>query len=271
MLIHPQFDPVAFSIGPISVRWYGLMYLAGFALFWLLGRRRAAEPWRGITSEHVENMLFWGVIGVIAGARLGYCLFYQPAYYMADPVRILEVWHGGMSAHGGMIGVIAVMIGYAAYYKLSFWTVSDFVAPLVPLGLFCGRIGNFINGELWGRPAPESLPWAMVFPQAGDGVPRHPSELYEAGAEGPAALRAPLDRLEEAPPRGLRERPLPRRLRPGALRVRMVPRARFIPRAAGARPLARAVADAAGAPARHRHHGLVRLAREKARVSGLLL
>jgi phosphatidylglycerol:prolipoprotein diacylglycerol transferase len=103
---------------------------------------------------------------------------------MADPVRILEVWHGGMSAHGGMIGVIAVMIGYAAYYKLSFWTVSDFVAPLVPLGLFCGRIGNFINGELWGRPAPESLPWAMVFPQAGDGVPRHPSELYEAGAEG---------------------------------------------------------------------------------------
>ncbi|MFU0842493.1 MAG: Phosphatidylglycerol--prolipoprotein diacylglyceryl transferase [Burkholderia sp.] len=184
MLIHPQFDPVAFSIGPISVRWYGLMYLAGFALFWLLGRRRAAEPWRGITAEHVENMLFWGVIGVIVGARLGYCLFYQPAYYMADPVRILEVWHGGMSAHGGMIGVIAVMIGYAAYYKLSFWTVSDFVAPLVPLGLFCGRIGNFINGELWGRPAPESLPWAMVFPQAGDGVPRHPSELYEAGAEG---------------------------------------------------------------------------------------
>lgn len=184
MLIHPQFDPVAFSLGPLAVRWYGLMYLAGFFCFWLLGRRRSSDPWRGISGEDLENLLFYGIFGVILGGRLGYCLFYQPEFYLSHPMQILHVWEGGMSAHGGLLGVIAVMILYGRLHGISFWTISDFVAPLAPLGLMLGRIGNFINGELWGRPADASLPWAMIFPQAGDGVPRHPSQLYEALGEG---------------------------------------------------------------------------------------
>lgn len=183
-IMHPQFDPVAVSIGPISVHWYGLMYLLGFLCFWWLGRARAREAWRGMTADDVENLLFYGVFGVILGGRLGYCLFYQPAYYLADPLRILQVWQGGMSAHGGMLGVIVAMALYARQRGMQFWQVADFVAPLVPLGLFFGRIGNFINGELWGREAPSDLPWAMIFPQAGDLLPRHPSQLYEAGLEG---------------------------------------------------------------------------------------
>ena len=185
MFIHPQFDPVAFSIGPLAVRWYGLMYLAGFAFFWLLGRRRAKESWRGMTQEALETLLFYGIFGVILGGRLGYCLLYQPEYYFSHPQAILAVWEGGMSAHGGMIGVILAMLIYARTYRTSFWTIADFVAPLVPLGLMFGRIGNFINGELWGRPASETLPWATIFPQAADGgIPRHPSQLYEAAGEG---------------------------------------------------------------------------------------
>ena len=184
MLIHPQFDPVALSLGPIAVRWYGLMYLVGFACFWLLGRRRTAEPWRRITAEDLENMLFYGVFGVLLGGRLGYCLFYQPEYYLTHPTALFAVWEGGMSAHGGIIGVIIVMILFARMKKMPFLTVSDFVVPLVPLGLMFGRIGNFINGELWGRPASLDLPWAMIFPQAGDGIPRHPSQLYESFGEG---------------------------------------------------------------------------------------
>lgn len=184
MLIHPQFDPVALSLGPIAVRWYGLMYLVGFACFWLLGRRRTVEPWRRITAEDLENMLFYGVFGVILGGRLGYCLFYQPEYYLTHPAALFAVWEGGMSAHGGIIGVIIVMILFARMKKMPFLTVSDFVVPLVPLGLMFGRIGNFINGELWGRPASPDLPWAMIFPQAGDGIPRHPSQLYESFGEG---------------------------------------------------------------------------------------
>ena len=184
MLIHPQFDPVALSLGPIAVRWYGLMYLVGFACFWLLGRRRTAEPWCRITAEDLENMLFYGVFGVILGGRLGYCLLYQPEYYLTHPTALFAVWEGGMSAHGGIIGVIIVMILFARMKKMPFLTVSDFVVPLVPLGLMFGRIGNFINGELWGRPASPDLPWAMIFPQAGDGIPRHPSQLYESFGEG---------------------------------------------------------------------------------------
>lgn len=184
MLIHPQFDPVALSAGPIAVRWYGLMYLVGFALFWLLGRYRTKETWRRISEADLENMLFYGVFGVILGGRLGYCLFYQPDYYLSHPMSLFAVWEGGMSAHGGIIGVIIVMIVFARMKKLSFLTVSDFVVPLVPLGLMFGRIGNFINGELWGRPASETLPWAMIFPQSGDALARHPSQLYEALGEG---------------------------------------------------------------------------------------
>lgn len=185
MLIHPQFDPIAVAVGPVGVHWYGLMYLLGFLAFWLLGRRRALDDWRGVTQNDVENMLFWGVFGVVLGGRLGYCLFYQPDYYAAHPAEILQMWHGGMSAHGGLIGVLIVMFLYGRMKGIGFWRVADFVAPLVPLGLFFGRLGNFINGELWGRPASPDLPWAMIFPQAGDGgVPRHPSQLYEAGLEG---------------------------------------------------------------------------------------
>ena len=184
MLLHPQFDPVVFTLGPLSVRWYGVMYLLGFAAFWILGRIRAKESWRGITPDDVEDLLFYGVFGVVLGGRLGYCLFYQPGYYLSHPSEIFALWHGGMSAHGGLLGVILVMILFAWRKKKSLFAVSDFVAPLVPLGLMAGRIGNFINGELWGRPASPDLPWAMVFPQAADGIARHPSQLYEALGEG---------------------------------------------------------------------------------------
>ena len=185
MLIHPQFDPIALSVGPLAIRWYGLMYLVGFVCFWLLAKRRTQEAWRGISLDAMENLLFYGILGVILGGRLGYCLFYQPDYYLANPQAIVAVWDGGMSAHGGLLGVIAVMALYAKTHQVSFWTISDFVAPLVPPGLMFGRIGNFINGELWGRLVSGDLPWAMIFPQAMDGgIPRHPSQLYEALGEG---------------------------------------------------------------------------------------
>ncbi len=185
MLIHPQFDPIAFSIGPVSVHWYGLMYLLGFALFWLMGNYRAQrDQWRQMDSEKVEDLLFFGVLGVILGGRLGYCLFYQPEFYISYPSQIIRIWDGGMSAHGGVIGVILAMLYFAKTRSVAFLTVADFVSPLVPLGLFFGRIGNFINGELWGRVCSNDFAFAMIFPQAGDDLPRHPSQLYEATLEG---------------------------------------------------------------------------------------
>lgn len=184
MLMHPEFNPVAFSIGPLAVHWYGLMYLVGFMAFLWLGRIRARETWRGITPEQVEDLLFYGVFGVILGGRLGYCLFYQPRYYLAHPLSIFKVWQGGMSAHGGMIGVMLAMIAFTKMQKVSFWKVADFVVPLAPIGLFFGRIGNFINGELWGRVSTGEYPWLMIFPQSGTMDPRHPSQLYEALGEG---------------------------------------------------------------------------------------
>ena len=185
MLVHPQFDPVAFSLGPIAVRWYGLMYLVGFALFWWLGRLRAQDSWRAMSRQDVEDLLFFGVLGVIIGGRLGYVLFYKPGYYLEHPLEALMIWKGGMASHGGIIGVIVVMWLFARTRAKSFLQVADFVVPLVPLGLAAGRLGNFINGELWGRAAdPTVWPWAMVFPQAGDGLPRHPSQLYQFALEG---------------------------------------------------------------------------------------
>ena len=185
MLVHPQFNPIAFSIGPVAVHWYGLMYLLGFALFWLLGRYRARhDPWRGLNAEQIEDLLFVGVLGVILGGRLGYCFLYQPEYYLNHLSAVIRVWDGGMSAHGGVIGVIVAMLYFGKTRGISFFTIADFVTPIVPLGLFFGRIGNFINGELWGRVCSPDYPLAMIFPRAGDGLPRHPSQLYEAGLEG---------------------------------------------------------------------------------------
>jgi phosphatidylglycerol:prolipoprotein diacylglycerol transferase len=184
MLIHPQFDPVAISIGPLAVRWYGLMYLAGFVAFLWLGRRRAAaQPWHGMNAQDIDDLLFYGVLGVVLGGRLGQVVFYEPGYYLAHPLEIFMVWKGGMAFHGGMLGVFLAMALWARKTGRTFFEVTDFIAPLVPLGLMAGRIGNFINGELWGRVADPALPWAMVFPLV-DPLPRHPSPLYQAAGEG---------------------------------------------------------------------------------------
>ena len=184
MLVHPQFDPVAISIGPLAIRWYGLMYLLGFSLFILLGRYRIRRQPNGVfTREILDDALFYGVLGVILGGRLGHVLFYQPGYYLQHPLEIVAIWQGGMSFHGGFLGVAIAMIFLARKYKLSWLSVTDFIAPLIPLGLGAGRIGNFINGELWGRPT--GVSWGMIFPYA-DNLPRHPSQLYEFTLEGVA-------------------------------------------------------------------------------------
>jgi phosphatidylglycerol---prolipoprotein diacylglyceryl transferase len=187
MLIHPQFDPVALRLGPLSVHWYGLTYLAAFALFFWLATRRIAKPWyaeAGWTRRDVEDLLFFGVIGVILGGRLGHVLFYKFGEYLADPLAIFMVWKGGMSFHGGLIGVTLAMALWARRRGRSFLSVMDVVAPCVPTGLASGRIGNFINGELWGRFADPALPWAMVFPHSGSALPRHPSQIYQFLLEG---------------------------------------------------------------------------------------
>ena len=184
MLLHPQFDPVAFSLGPLSVRWYGLMYLVAFVQFILLGRYRIRTRPGLLTVEQLDDLLFYGMLGVILGGRLGQVLFYEPAYYLAHPLEILAVWKGGMSFHGGFLGVLAAMGLWSRKHRVAWFDITDFIAPLVPLGLAAGRIGNFINGELWGRVADPSLPWAMIFPQADDMQPRHPSQLYHVGLEG---------------------------------------------------------------------------------------
>lgn len=189
MLTYPKFDPVAIHVGTlwghsIDIRWYGLMYLAGFALFLWLGKKRLRLLNRpGWNDRMLDDLLFYGVLGVVIGGRLGEVLFYNPGFYFSHPEKIIAVWEGGMSFHGGFIGVMVAVTLFAHRHKLSWLALTDFVAPLAPLGLGAGRIGNFINGELWGRPT--DVPWGMWFPNV-DPQPlaRHPSQLYEFGLEG---------------------------------------------------------------------------------------
>lgn len=179
-------DAVIFSVGPLAARWYGLMYIIGIGGGWLLGRYRAkkslqthpANPWK---VEDVDNLIVYSALGMVLGARLGYALFYNFSEYLAQPWAIFKIWEGGMSFHGGMIGLILAVFYFARSNRRTFFQVGDFIAPLVPLGLFAGRIGNFINGELWGSPT--NAAWGVIFPSAG-ALPRHPTQLYEAGLEG---------------------------------------------------------------------------------------
>ena len=186
MLTHPMPDPIAFSVGPLAIRWYGLMYLAAFAQFIALGRVRikqahiAAAGWK---KEDLDDMLFYGGLGVVIGGRLGEVLFYSPAYYFSNPAEIFAVWKGGMSFHGGFLGVMAAMLFWSRKAGRNLMDVMDFIAPLVPLGYAAGRIGNFINAELPGRIADASLPWAMIWPNV-DSLPRHPSPIYQALIDG---------------------------------------------------------------------------------------
>ena len=182
MLVHPDFDPVAIAIGPLAIRWYGLMYLAGVFAAWRLGHRRIAT--RGYPPIHraqFDDILFFAILGVILGGRLGYVLFYKPAYYLFHPLEIPAIWQGGMSFHGGMLGVILAVAWVAYKHRRNWLEFTDFVAPLVPLGIAAGRLGNFINGELYGRAT--DLPWGMLF-RGAEPVPRHPSQLYEMALEG---------------------------------------------------------------------------------------
>ena len=184
MLVHPDFDPVAFGLGPLQIRWYGLMYLLGFLAGWALGRYRAKQPGSGWTVAQVDDLVFYIALGVILGGRVGYILFYGFGAFLHNPLTLFRIWEGGMSFHGGFLGVLLAMALFARKRQSGFWRAVDFIAPLIAPGILFGRIGNFINGELWGRVT--DLPWGMVFRQTGDGLPRHPSQLYEAALEGVA-------------------------------------------------------------------------------------
>ena len=182
MLIHPQLDPIAFQLGPLKLHWYGLMYLFAFLSFIHLGNKQLKKIWwNDINQKILDDSFFYGAIGVILGGRLGYVLFYQPTYYLSNLDQVFAFWQGGMSFHGGFLGVLISLIFISRKHNLSWLRLTDFIAPLIPLGLGFGRIGNFINQELWGRPT--DLPWGMVFPII-DEISRHPSQLYQALFEG---------------------------------------------------------------------------------------
>lgn len=181
MLIYPEIDPIALAIGPLKIHWYGLMYLTGFIAAWLLGLHRAKDSDRGWSRKQVEDLIFYGALGVILGGRLGYTFFYNFSDFIDNPISIFYIWQGGMSFHGGMLGVFIALYLFGRKNGMTFFQVSDFIAPMVPIGLGAGRMGNFINKELIGRPAEAALPWAMDF---GDQIARHPSSLYQALTEG---------------------------------------------------------------------------------------
>jgi len=180
-IVYPSIDPVVVSIGPVAIHWYGLMYLLGFGVAWGLARWRVKHFHLRWSQDQISDLIFCAAIGTILGGRIGYMLFYATSDLIHHPLSIVKVWQGGMSFHGGLVGVITALYYFARTRKKAFFAVTDFVAPLVPLGLAAGRIGNFINGELWGRPT--EMPWGLVFPDA-DLLPRHPSQLYECGLEG---------------------------------------------------------------------------------------
>lgn len=188
-LVYPEIDPVLIRLGPLAIRWYALSYMAGLIGGWRYLRLLVARTPRAMTAQQVDDFLVWATFGVVLGGRLGYVLFYKPLDYLHDPLEILAVWRGGMSFHGGLLGVAAAIVLYGRRNHLSILATSDMIATVAPLGLFFGRIANFINGELIGRPAPPDLPWAMIFPNGGP-EPRHPSQLYEAGLEGLVLLLA---------------------------------------------------------------------------------
>jgi phosphatidylglycerol:prolipoprotein diacylglycerol transferase len=182
MMTHPDFNPIALAIGPLKVHWYGIMYLCAFASAWFVAMYRAKSPHSVVSRAQVENLITYGAFGVILGGRFGYVIFYNFDYWTRDPLWLFRIWEGGMSFHGGLIGVIVAMFIYSHRIRVSYISLMDFVAPIVPLGLGFGRLGNFIGQELWGRPT-DSV-WGMIFPKDPEGLARHPSQLYQAALEG---------------------------------------------------------------------------------------
>ena len=182
MMTYPIIDPIAFSVGPLTVHWYGIMYLAGFAAAWLVAHQRSKRAWVAVRSHQIEDLILYSAFGVIIGGRLGSALFYNFDQWLADPLWLFRLWEGGMAFHGGLLGVIAAIWLYARKIGQPFLAVADFTAPLVPIGLGLGRLGNFIGQELWGRQT--DLPWGMVFPRDIEQLTRHPSQLYQAVLEG---------------------------------------------------------------------------------------
>lgn len=200
MLVFPDIDPVALSLGPLKIHWYGIMYIIGFLGFLILGKRRAKQSNSLFTPDQVDDLMFWGAIGVVAGGRIGYMLFYNLPNFISNPMSLFHITDGGMSFHGGLLGVLAVMAFLAYRWKLKFFQITDFIAPLVPIGLFAGRIGNFINSELWGHTT--TMPWGIVFPNGGPEA-RHPSMLYEAFLEGIVLFIILNWMVRKSPPTGV--------------------------------------------------------------------
>ena len=181
LLPYPDIKPEIFSIGPFAVRWYALAYIAGLVIGWQIMRRVCTQPPKVLSPEKIDDFLLWAALGVILGGRIGYVLFYKPSFFFENPGQIVMLWEGGMSFHGGLLGVITAILAFSFKNHISPFLLSDLVALVTPIGLFFGRIANFINGELWGRPT--DVPWAMIFPRGGP-LPRHPSQLYQATFEG---------------------------------------------------------------------------------------